>query len=69
MRNLLLGQDNPCPVSVGSRMAGIEFHGDALLWVVQYHCRVVMAIKVTSMRVQLFPLFATVPVGSSSETT
>jgi hypothetical protein len=29
--NFLLGQDNPCPVGVGSGVAGVEFHPDALL--------------------------------------
>jgi hypothetical protein len=24
--NILFGQDNPCPVSIGSGVAGIEFH-------------------------------------------
>jgi hypothetical protein len=29
--NFLFGQDNPCPVGVGSSVAGVEFHEDSLL--------------------------------------
>ena len=29
--NFLFGQDNPCPVGVGSSVAGVKFHGANLL--------------------------------------
>jgi hypothetical protein len=32
VRDILFGQDNPCPVGVGSGVAGVEFHGDDLLF-------------------------------------
>jgi hypothetical protein len=31
IRNVLFGQDNPCPVGVGSGVARVEFHADDLL--------------------------------------
>jgi hypothetical protein len=29
--NVLFGQDNPCPMGVGSGAAGVKFHGANLL--------------------------------------
>jgi hypothetical protein len=39
---------------IGSRMTRIKFHGDALLRMVQYHCPLVMAIKVNGIRSESF---------------
>ena len=45
------GEDNPCPVGVGSSVAGIEFHLDTSLVVFNYHLRRIKAISLDKVSI------------------